>query len=208
MDLIKITEENGKQLVSARELYSILSIKTPFNKWAVRKITSNAFFQENEDYTRLDNYVRAGQVAMEFALTIDTAKKIAMAENNEQGNNVRDYFLRMEKKANSLPALTNTEILLQVLQSNIENEKKQLELENRIKAIEETPQINAPIQHFSILGHCNNIGKQINLTDAAQYGRKCTKLCRELGLTTGIVPDPRYGKVKTYPIDVLEQIIK
>jgi anti-repressor protein len=98
-DLIKITEKDGKQLVSARELYSVLNVKTPFSKWVIRKLTSNAFFDRNEDYTRLDNFVRAGQPAMEFALTLDTAKKIAMAENNEQGNNVRDYFLSMEKKA-------------------------------------------------------------------------------------------------------------
>ena len=207
MELIKIKEENGKQLVSARELYQFLQVKTPFNKWAFRKITSDVFFQENEDYTRTINYKRAGQEALEFALTLDTAKKIAMFENNEAGNNVHDYFIAMEKKANSLPKLSNNEILLQVLQSNIENEKKQLELERRIKAIEETPQINAPIQHYSILGHCNNISKQISLTDAALLGKKCSKLCNELGFATGLVPDPRYGKVKTYPLDVLEEFI-
>jgi len=97
-ELIKITETNGKQLVSARELHLILQVKTHFKDWASRKIIENPFFQENEDFVRVLNYERANQPALEFGLSIDMAKKLAMSENNEAGNNVRDYFISCEKQ--------------------------------------------------------------------------------------------------------------
>ena len=134
MELIKITEENGKQLVSARELYQFLQVKTPFNKWAFRKITSNVFFQVDEDYTRTINFERAGQKALEFALTLDTAKKIAMAEHKEQGNNIRDCFIAMEKKAKQqfqIPQTYSAALLLAAKQA------EQIELQQKeIKTLE------------------------------------------------------------------------
>jgi AAA+ ATPase superfamily predicted ATPase len=51
------------------------------------------------------------------------------------------------------------------------------------------------------------INKELPLKVAADYGRQCTKLCKDLGLDTGNVPDPRFGRVKTYPLNVLEEII-
>lgn len=111
-------------------MYQTLQVKTRFNDWALRKITENPFFQENEDYTRLLNFERAGQKASEFALTIDTAKKIAMAENNEQGNNVRDYFLSMEKKAKEafkIPQTYSAALMLAAEQAE-EIEKQQKEI--------------------------------------------------------------------------------
>ena len=134
MELMKIKEENGKQLVSARELYQALRVKTQFKDWAFRKITSNVFFQVDEDYTRTINYKRAGQEALEFALTLDTAKKIAMFENNEAGNNVHDYFIAMEKKAKQqfqIPQTYSAALLLAAKQA------EQIELQQKeIKTLE------------------------------------------------------------------------
>lgn len=205
--LIKITETNGKKLVSARELHLFLEIKERFSLWFDRAVEYG--FDPLDDYTPyVYLHPQNKQEIQDFAIVLDMAKEISMMSKTEKGKIARKYFIECEKQLQQLPSLSNTEILLQVLQSNIANEKKQLELENRIKAIEAKPEINGVIQHFSILGYCNNIKKQISLTDAAAFGRKCTKLCNELGLTTGMIPDPRYGKVKTYPVDVLNQIIK
>lgn len=81
----------------------------------------------------------------------------------------------------------------------------------RISAIEtklnDVKAINAPIEHFSIMGYCHNIGKKISLETAKQYGQQCRKLSNELGLVIGKVPDPRFGSVNTYALDVLESII-
>lgn len=49
-ELIKIsTNEQGKKLVSARELHKGLEIKTQFTKWFIRMCEYG--FDENSDYT-------------------------------------------------------------------------------------------------------------------------------------------------------------
>lgn len=51
IELIKITERDGKQAVSARELYTFLEIQTPFTMWAERMFEYG--FTENVDYVSL-----------------------------------------------------------------------------------------------------------------------------------------------------------
>jgi hypothetical protein len=58
------------------------------------------------------------------------------------------------------------------------------------------------------MGHCRNIKKQISLEQAKVFGIKASTMCKQLGFVTGSVPDPRFGTVKTYPLDVLKEIIK
>lgn len=56
--LIKVnTNEQGSNVVSARELYNFLEVKTPFRKWIERMFSYG--FTENQDYTRADNFVHA-----------------------------------------------------------------------------------------------------------------------------------------------------
>jgi anti-repressor protein len=129
-DLIKITEKDGKKLVSARELHQILQVKTNFRDWANRKISENAFFEENEDFTRVLNFERAGQSALEFALNIDMAKKLAMSENNEMGNNVRNYFIECEKELKQqfeIPKTYSSALMLAAKQAEqIELQKEEI----------------------------------------------------------------------------------
>ena len=71
-ELIKVTEENGEQLVSARELYEKLGIKERFSVWFER-ITKTLNLKENEyrreSYTSLNN-----QELTDFKIHIDIAK--------------------------------------------------------------------------------------------------------------------------------------
>lgn len=50
-ELIKITEQDGRQAVSARELYKFLEIETPFTMWAERMFEYG--FSEGADYVSL-----------------------------------------------------------------------------------------------------------------------------------------------------------
>lgn len=208
MELIKVREQNGKQAVSARELHQFLESKQDFSNWIKNRIEKYGLV-ENQDYSLLNNFIeqtgRGGHNRIEYALTIDAAKELAMVEGNEKGKQARQYFIDCEKQLNK--PKTQIELLLQSAQLLAEMERKQLALENRIEAIEQRPEINGEIQHFSIMGYCNNIGKQISLNEAKTYGQKCSRLCTQLGFQTGKVPDPRFGTVKTYPLKVLEEII-
>ena len=48
-ELIKVTEQNGEQLVSARELHEFLESKQEFTNWFKNRIEKYGFL-ENEDF--------------------------------------------------------------------------------------------------------------------------------------------------------------
>lgn len=198
-ELIKVTEQNGKQAVSARELHEFLEIETPLSKWVKRMVDYG--FTEGSDWTKLsiDNQ------QVDYALSIECAKHWSMMQRTSKGMQARQYFIECEKQLKK--PKTQIELLLQSAQLLAEMERKQLALENRIEAIEKRPEVNGEIQHFSIMGYCRNIGKQISLNEAKTFGQKCSRFCTQMGFQTGKVLDPRFGTVKTYPLKVLEEII-
>jgi anti-repressor protein len=101
MELIKVTEQNGKQAVSARELYQFLSNDLEskhFNEWSVRNIIKNDFATENVDYQRIPFRGGSGREVIEYALSIDFAKELSLMSQCEKGKQARLYFIEIEKK--------------------------------------------------------------------------------------------------------------
>jgi anti-repressor protein len=207
-ELIKITETNGKKAVSARDLHSFLESKKQFADWIKHRITKYGLI-ENIDYQSFSLNGENGGKSIEYALSLDAAKELSMVEGNTKGKQARKYFIDCEKKyVRSLTPLTEIEILQRSLTMLMQQEKKVNAIEQRVQEIENKPQINAPVEHFSILGFCHNIGKQISLNEAKSFGIKCRALCNQLGFVIGKIADPRFGSVNTYPLDVLKQVIQ
>lgn len=99
-ELIKITEQNGQKAVSARELHKFLESKRDFSNWIKDRIEKYGFI-ENQDFEVFNNFgenPNGGRPAIEYALTIDTAKELAMVEGNEKGKQARRYFIECEKQ--------------------------------------------------------------------------------------------------------------
>lgn len=77
-ELIKVTEKDGRQVVSARELYTQLGLANgQFSRWAKSNILDNPFAVENEDWAGFDIDVEGNKVAY-YAITLDFAKHLAM----------------------------------------------------------------------------------------------------------------------------------
>ncbi len=208
-ELVKITEKNKQQIVSARELHEFLESEQDFSNWIKRRIEKYGFI-ENQDYASFNKIIerrKGAATRIEYDITLDMAKELAMVEGNEKGKQARRYFISCEKKLKEQKPLSQSELLLQSAQLLVDLEKKQNILEQRVKAIEERPAINAPIEHFSIMGYCHNIGVQMSLERSRKLSYRCRSLCLELGLNIGKVSDSRYGTVNTYPLDVLKEII-
>ncbi|WP_293914663.1 MULTISPECIES: antA/AntB antirepressor family protein [unclassified Sphingobacterium] len=112
MELIKVTENNGQSVVSARDLHAFLGSKQDFSTWIKNRIKKYGFI-ENEDYSTLHNFVERGDSnlkskSIEYALTLNAAKELAMVEANDKGRQARKYFIeceRMAKQAAALPML-------------------------------------------------------------------------------------------------------
>jgi len=209
-ELIKVTEQNGKQAVSARELHQFLEVKSKLFDW-VKNQAERAMLIENEDYQRVTIFLDTPggkQQATDFAISINAAKEIAMLNGGEKGKQARRYFIEIEKKykqqVQPMNQLEFMEMSLKLMREQFNNFKQ---IEQRVTEIEKQPVVNADIQHFSIMGYCRNIGKQISLNEAKDYGIKCSRMCTQLGFQTGKVPDPRFGTVKTYPLSELVEIL-
>ena len=100
-ELIKITEQNGKRAVSARELHTFLEVETRFDIWCSRMFDYG--FAENIDYQHLYKNVQLPNGAIrkvldDYALTLDCAKEIAMLQRSERGKMARQYFIECEKQ--------------------------------------------------------------------------------------------------------------
>lgn len=127
-ELISIRENKGKQVVSARELYSKLGLSNgQFSRWAKSNILDNPFSVENEDWVGFDIDVEGNKVR-DYALVISFAKKIAMMSKSEIGDKIRDYFLECEKKSQLYIPQTYSEALMLAAKQaeEIENQQKQI----------------------------------------------------------------------------------
>lgn len=96
-------KENGEIAISGRELHQALEIKTPYKKWFERM--SDYGFEENVDYSTVGQNCPIANGGFQFvtdhALTLDTAKEIAMIQRTEKGKQARQYFIQIEKAWNS-----------------------------------------------------------------------------------------------------------
>ena len=100
-ELIKVTEQNGEQLISARELHEFLEVKSRFNDWIKNRIEKYDF-EENQDFVTITKKLVTAQGNesnyLDYILKIDMAKELSMVENNEKGSQARKYFIECEKK--------------------------------------------------------------------------------------------------------------
>lgn len=127
-ELIKINiNEEGKQLVSARELYLGLGLNQgEWSRWYKRNIEQNEYFNKNVDWV---GFVitpnRGGKEVQDFAISLDFAKHIAMMARTEKSHEYRNYFIECEKKVNQLPQLSKE---LQAIFA-LDGKQQKLELE-------------------------------------------------------------------------------
>ncbi|MGL6023332.1 MAG: antA/AntB antirepressor family protein [Cetobacterium sp.] len=104
MGLINIHEmDNGEQVVMARELHEKLEIGTRFDTWFNRM--KEYGFVENTDFVAIAQKRATAQgnmtVSNEYICKLDMAKQIAMIQRSEQGKQLREYFLELERAWNS-----------------------------------------------------------------------------------------------------------
>ncbi|RXM53931.1 phage antirepressor Ant [Clostridium tetani] len=147
--LIKISNKDGQQLVSAKELYLGLGLnKAVWSRWHVTNIEKNEFFKENIDWIGVQQDVE-GNETMDFAITLEFAKHIAMMTRTEKSHEYRNYFIECEKKIKKQHKPTCIEdVLIQSLQemkdvkqqlNQVNN--KMLETKEELKTVREVIEI-------------------------------------------------------------------
>lgn len=162
MELIKITEQNGKKAVSARELHTFLESKRDFSNWIKDRIEKYGFI-ENQDFEVFNKFgenPNGGRPQIEYALSIDCAKEISMVEGNEKGRQARRYFIECEKAAkNSLQNISRIELAKMIIQSEEEKQALQIELQET-KPLVIFAQALQVSEHNILIGELAKILKQ------------------------------------------------
>lgn len=145
MQLIKVRKtKEGQQVVSARELWQFLNVGRHFNSWIKGRIEKYDFI-ENEDFIIVSLITQNGVIkkggdrkSLDYILTLDMAKELAMIENNPAGRAVRRYFIQCEKKYRKLLDEKHSKEI-QALQENDSSEfylKKIEALENNYQEVQ------------------------------------------------------------------------
>ncbi len=136
--LIQITRSNinGAEVnsVNARDLYFFLKVKSDFATWIKRQLDG---FIEDYDYIRLHKKVEANNATqIDYILSFDVSKHIAMLQRSEEGMKIRKYFIDIEKQSilPSVPQTFSEALLLASKQAEI-IEQQQLSLEQKSQTI-------------------------------------------------------------------------
>lgn len=154
-----------QQLCDARDLHQFLSVGRDFSNWIKARIEQYGFI-EGEDYSPIlaNSYGaesdvcspdlaskterRGGHNRTDYHLTLDTAKELAMVENNEQGRQVRRYFIAMEREARESRGVSYLSVSQQLA-----IHRQVPKLLSQIKA-ETAPAIRATL-HAQLVQHCH-----------------------------------------------------
>ena len=119
-ELIKIRKSisTGNPVVSARDLHAFLGIGKVFATWFKDRIDKWGF-EENVDFAPIFHNKRGEVIQLpkngkltttetqrvyriEYAITLDCAKELAMIQNNAKGKQARQYFINAEKELREL----------------------------------------------------------------------------------------------------------
>lgn len=203
--------------VNARDLHAFLESKQDFSTWIKNRIQQYDFV-ENQDFIRFHKKMEANNATqIDYHLTLDMAKELSMVERNAKGKEARQYFIECERIAKqTLSEMTPEELLLHQAQLLVDikrEQRRQAELQQQLIARQESnerrlDQIETASDHFTIIGwwrYAKQNGS-LPLPEAARMGKKATAFCTEHAIDMGDVPDPRFGRTKTYPKWVLDEL--
>jgi len=107
---------NGAEVnsVNARELHKILEVRKAFTTWIVTAL-ENAGAINGEDYLLLKSSLEGSGYQLDYVITTEMAKHIAMMSKVPKGKEVRDYFIECERRSIQIQLPTNPMEILQLV---------------------------------------------------------------------------------------------
>lgn len=138
-----------------------------------------------------------------YELTKKGSLILASGYNAKLREKIINRWEELEQRGRPKP-MTQTEILLQSVQALVEQERKMNQLEAKVEEIDTRTRTRP--DYFTVVGYATLNGISVNLSTASRYGAKAARKCKELGVPTDTIPDPRFGQVKMYPKQVLDEI--
>ena len=214
MELIKIIEREGRQLVSGRELHEFLEIKTKYKDWFPRMVEYG--FEEEIDFIKVaqkratNNLKNPVTTVIDHAISIDMAKEISMIQRTEKGKTARQYFINCEKKLKEVKKLSPMELMELQFKALKEHKEKIAQVENRVDKLEEDmplfqidcKEIQALVRKKGIeaLGGYKSVAYKDNSLRGKVYSDIQHQIRREFGVS-------RYEAIKRSQLEMAKEII-
>lgn len=214
MELIKIIEREGRQLVSGRELHEFLEIRTKYKDWFRRMVEYG--FEEEIDFIRVaqkratNNLKNPVTTVIDHAISIDMAKEISMIQRTEKGKIARQYFINCEKKLKAVKKLSPMELMELQFKVLKEQKEKITQVENKVDKLEEDmplfqidcKEIQALVRKKGIeaLGGYRSIAYNDNSLRGKVYSDIQQQIRREFGVV-------RYEAIKRSQLEMAKEII-
>ena len=153
--------------VNARDLWKFLGSKRQFGNWIKDRLEG---FTEGQDYVinknvKTGNGASGAQYQIDYIISLDVAKHIAMLERNEQGRKIRQYFIEVEKNARkfSEAVLAQVSAMIPVIREN-ERLRFQLDFARNFLPLGKPGELNeqgVPKNHFRRGYYTSGKGKSV-----------------------------------------------
>ena len=205
---------NAVETVNARELHAFLESKQDFSTWIKNRISEYEFV-ENQDFISLHKKMEreiGGTTRIEYFVSVGMAKELSMVERNDKGRQARKYFIECEKQLQAQQSQLPTDPFLLIAhfaQQAYLMQHKQAEMDSRlIKVEQKQQQLNQDNDHFTIKGYCALHQLDLSNGKMSAISKKAKKLSDVKDYTYHEITDPRWGKVKTYHVDILAELFE
>ena len=195
------------------------------------KMSSEIIFEEHfEDIPQPNGGIKKGKY---FIMNKDAFTLLAMGFT---GKRVLEFkiayineFNKMEAelKSQQTKQLSAAESLLQSVQLLVAHERQLAILEHNQKNMQgaisslydkvygmqfETDMVkqklNNEIDRYTVIGYCSAHNIPMTRKEAAIIGSTCSRMCKKRNIPLESIADPRFGKVNTYPSELIAEVIK
>lgn len=120
-ELITIVESNIdneiKDTVNARDLYEYFEVKQEFANWIKNRIEKYDLI-EGRDFLIILSKSPIGRPLNEYYLTIEVAKELSIAENNDKSIILRRYLIEAEKRLKNIQQTPEVQLAQAVILAN------------------------------------------------------------------------------------------
>ena len=167
-----------------------------------------------------------------FFMNRDGFTLLAMSFSGEKALKFKvDYInafnkMEAELKSQQTKQLSAAESLLQSVQLLVAHERQLAILEHNQKNMQgaisslydkvygmqfETDMVkqklNNEIDRYTVIGYCSAHNIPMTRKEAAIIGSTCSRMCKKRNIPLESIADPRFGKVNTYPSELIAEVI-
>ena len=161
--------------------------------------SSTALAAISSTYTDVQNQERPMyKLNKELTLTLTSGYSV------KQRNIIIKRWLELEggpKSATEL-IIANAMQLLKVEQEQARQAQQLTEIQERLE------NMDGNTGYQTILAWCRTNDVKLSLKDSNRLGRKCSSYCKKAEITMGSIPDERWGSVKSYPMEVIDEVFR